>query len=63
MKACLGLVLPNQYHPSVIKIEAGFQVILFCGPCLLLGRPYYEPLLWFMMLHHEIPNITKIIYI
>jgi len=24
-------------------------VILLCGPRLLLGRPYYEPLLWFMI--------------
>ena len=31
------------------KIEAGFQVILLDGPCLLLGGPYYEPLLWFMI--------------
>jgi len=32
------------------KIEAGFWVILLCGPCLLIGRPYYGPLLWLMML-------------
>ena len=50
LKACLGLVLPKQYCPlaSSGKIEAGFRLILFRGPRLLLGRPYYEPLLWFM---------------
>jgi len=32
------------------KIEAGFWVILSRGPRLLLGRPYYGPLLWFMMI-------------
>ena len=51
LKDCLGLVLPNQYHHSIVKkIEAGFRVILLRGSCLLLGRPYYEPLLWFMIL-------------
>jgi len=48
LKACLGLALPDQYSPSS-KIEVGFRVILFRGPCLLLRRPYYEPLLWFMI--------------
>jgi len=32
------------------RIKAGFQVILLHGPCLILGPPYYEPLLWFMIL-------------
>jgi len=32
------------------KIEGSFWVILLCGPRLLLGRPYYEPLLWFMIM-------------
>ena len=46
LKVCLGLVLPNQYYPIVVwEIKAGFQVILLRGPCLLLGLPYYEPLL------------------
>jgi len=31
------------------KIEAGFRVILLCGPHLFLHRPYYEPLLWLMI--------------
>jgi len=31
------------------KIEAGFWVILLRGPRLLLRRPYYEPLLWFVI--------------
>jgi len=46
------LVLPNQYCPITIwKIEAGFFIILFCGLCLLLHVPYYEPepLAWFLM--------------
>ena len=29
---------------STGKIEAGFQVILHCGPRLLPGHPYYETL-------------------
>ena len=50
LKACLGLVVPNQYYPIVVwEIEVGFRVILLCGPRLLLCRPYYEPLLWFMI--------------
>jgi len=50
LNACLDLVLANQYYPIVVwGVEAGFQVILLCGPCLLLGCPYYEPLLWFMI--------------
>jgi len=36
------------------KIEAGFRVILCRGPRLLLRRPYYEPLLWFMIKVFEI---------
>jgi len=49
-KVCLGLVIPNQYCPIVAaKIEAGFRVILLRGPRLLFGRPYYKPLLWFMI--------------
>ena len=35
---------------SLGKIEADVWVILLCGPCLLLGRPYYELLLWFMII-------------
>ena len=34
---------------SFKKTEAGFQVIMLRGPRLLFGRPYYEPLLWFMI--------------
>ena len=48
LKACLGLVIPDQYYP-IVKIEVGFRVILLRGPRLLLCRPYYEPLLWFMI--------------
>jgi len=38
-------------HYQVILVwryQAGRQ---FHGPCLLLSRPYYEPLLWFIILH------------
>ena len=38
LKACLGLVLPASLSGN---IKAGFWVILFCGPCLLLCGPYY----------------------
>jgi len=42
---------PNLYCPIVIwEIKAGFQVILFSGPRLPLGHPYYEPLVWFMIM-------------
>jgi len=50
LKACLHLVLPNQYYHIVVwEIEAGFRVILLRGPRLLLRCPYYEPPLWFMI--------------
>ena len=49
LKSCLGLVLSNATPASSKKIEASFRVIIFRGPCLLLGCPYYEPLLWFMI--------------
>ena len=45
--------LTNTAPSSSGKIEAGFRVILLCGPCLLLRHPYYEPLLWFMMNSHN----------
>ena len=45
----LQFYLANTAPPSSGKIEASFQVILLHGPCLLLGGPYYEPLLWFMI--------------
>ena len=38
---------------SYKKIEAVFWVILLRGPRLLLGRPYYEPLLWFVIFIEE----------
>ena len=43
LKACLGLVLPitNTASSSSGKNEAGFWVILFRGPRLLLCGPYY----------------------
>jgi len=51
LKPSLDVFLPNQTAPSSSgKIEAGFWVILLCGPCLLLHCPYYEPLLWFMII-------------
>jgi len=40
LKACLGLVLPNQYCPiAVWENEADFWVILLHRTCLLLRRP------------------------
>jgi len=42
--------LTNTIPVSFKKIEAGFRVILLHGPHLLLGRPNYEPLLWFMII-------------
>ena len=48
LKACLGLVLPNQYY-VIVKIEAGFWVMLFRGPCLLLCGPYYTVLSYCMI--------------
>jgi len=56
LKAGLGLVLltPSSFG----KIEAGFWVILLHGPCLLLGRPYYETLLGFMILYIVINTIV-----
>jgi len=32
------------------KIKAGFWVMLFSAPHLVFGYPYYEPLLWFMII-------------
>jgi len=43
------LYLTNAASSSSGKIEAGFWIILLCGPRLLLGCPYYEPLLGFMI--------------
>ena len=43
------LYLTNTTPSSSGKIEVGFRVILLRGPRLLLCRPYYEPLLWFMI--------------
>jgi len=37
-------------HHRLEKSRLVFRVILLRGPHLLLGRPYYEPLLWFMIL-------------
>ena len=48
MKAFLGFVDLTNTAP-LLKIEAGFRVILLCGPRLQLGRPYYESVLLFMM--------------
>ena len=46
-ETCLSL---TNTAPSLSgKIEAGFWVILLCGPRLLFGHPYYEPLLCFMI--------------
>jgi len=43
-------ILLNYFVPSSFgKIEVGFWVIVLYGPRLLLGRLYYEPLLWFMI--------------
>ena len=54
----LGLVLPT---PSLFgKIEAGFRVIVLCGPRLLLSRSYYEPLLWFMIVIIMVLQYKKI---
>ena len=47
LKACLGLT--NTAPLLSGKIKAGFQMILLCGPRVLLGCPYYEPLLQFMI--------------
>ena len=47
LKVFLGKRLPNQYCPIIVW--ESFQVILIHGSRLLLGHPYYEPLLWFMM--------------
>ena len=45
LKAFLGLVLPNEYCLIAMwEIEAGFWVILFRGPRLLLCGPYYTVL-------------------
>ena len=57
LKACL--VLTNTAPSSSGKIEAGFWVILLCGPRLLLCRPYYEPLLWFMICKGQNYNHIK----
>ena len=40
--------LTNTAPLSFGKIKAGFWVILLHGRRLLLGHPYYEPILWFM---------------
>jgi len=47
LKAFLGLVLPTPSRSG--KFEGDFRVILLRGPRLLLRRPYYKLLLWFMM--------------
>ena len=53
LKACLGLVLPKQYCLIVVrenrKIEAGFWVMLFYGPYLLLCGSYYTVLSYCMI--------------
>ena len=50
LKACLGLVLTtNTASSSSGKTEAGFWVMLFCGPRLLLCGPHYTVLLYYMM--------------
>ena len=42
LKACLVLGLPNQYYLIIIwENEAGFCVMFFHGPHLLLCGPYY----------------------
>jgi len=64
LKACLGLVLANQYCSIVVrKTEAGFRVILLHGPHLLFGCPYYEPLLPFMIFSSLITYIQLNKYI
>ena len=53
--------LPAPLLPGII--EDGFQVTLLHGPCLLFVRPYYEPLLWFMIWYmqtHVTPNPLKV---
>ena len=48
LKACLGLVLPNQYYHSVVYENWGLLSGDFLrGPCLLFGRPYYAFVLWY----------------
>ena len=44
LKACLGLVyLTNTASSSIGKIKAGFWVMLFCGPRLLLCGQQLKP--------------------
>jgi len=52
-QADLKASFTNQYCPITVGENWGFfGVILFCGSCLLLCRPYYEPLAWFMIICH-----------
>ena len=55
---CVCLCMCDQYYPIII--EAGFRVILFYGAYLHLGRPYYEPQLWFMMMSICQPHSIKL---
>jgi len=55
----MGLVILTNTASSLSgKIEAGFWVILLHGPHLLLGCPYYEPILWLMIIKVDVAGVV-----